>query len=183
MAFDFLLDQTTNDLVLEDGELKFTTETPVELTQRLGIKLRTFQGEWFLDIDYGIPYLQQIISQARSKKDVDIIFLNAIRSEEDVNSVKNYNSTWDRYQRVYSFDADLSTSFGIIPVDILTKPANEWIYPDSGDDNSRVECEVTDIQYSANRLYKFINLDGLPNGTYSTWINQWTDPNSLAGGT
>lgn len=176
MAFDFLLNQITNDLVLEDGDFKFTIETPIELSQRLGIRLRTFQGEWFLDLDYGIPYLQQIIGQTRSKRDVDVIFTSSIREEDGVTGIKGYSSTWDRYQRIYSFNADVTTPYGVIPIDILTKPANEYIYPDSGDDNSRVDCGITDLEYAANRLYKFINIEGLPNHTYSTWINQWANP-------
>lgn len=174
MAFDLLLDQLTNDLVISDGEFQFTTETPVELTQRLGIKLRTFQGEWFLDTTYGIPYLQQIISSARNKNDVDVIFKSTIRLEDGVNSLRDYTSTWDRSTRNYSFEADVVTTYGTIPVAILTSPANEYIYPDSGDDNSRAVCEVTDLPYSANRLYKFINIEGLPAGTYATWINGWS---------
>lgn len=175
MAFDLLLDQITNDLVISNRDFKFTQEMPEELRQRLGIKLRTFQEEWFIDTTYGVPYMQQIISQARNKEDVDIIMLGEIREEDGVDSVRNYVSTWDKYDRTYSFTADVITSAGNIPIAILTQPDTEWIYPDSGDQNSRVDCGVTDLQSYANRLYSFININGLPDNTYSTWINQWTD--------
>lgn len=173
MAFDFLLDQKTNDLKIENNEIGFTTENQVEVTQRLGIKLRTFREEWFLDQTYGIPYLQQLISKVRNKNDADIIFINAIREEPDVSSIKDYVSTWDRYNRKYEFTANITTPAGVIPVTILTTPAEEFIYPDNGDANSRVECGITDLPYFANRLYKFINIEGLPENTYATWINGW----------
>lgn len=173
MAFDLLLDQLKNDLSISNGELQFTTENQVEVTQRLGIKLRTFQEEWFLDQTYGIPYLQQIISKTRKKSEADIIFINAIREEEDVTAIKEYNSTWDKYKREYGFTADITTPLGTIPVTILTTPAEEFIYPDNGDQNSRVDCGITDLPYIANRLYKFINIEGLPAKTYATWVNGW----------
>ncbi len=173
MAFDFLLDQKTNDLVIEDKELKFTTELPQELSQRLGIRLRTFQNEWFIDQDFGVPYMQQIISQTRRKEDVDIIMISEIREEEGVNTVKDFDSTWERDTRVYTFNANITTDSGEIPVAILTQPSTEWIYPDNGDDNSRVDCGILDLQFAANRLFYFINYEGLPDQTYATWINQW----------
>lgn len=174
MAYDLLIDQITNDLVISDSDLKFTTKKEEELSQRLGIRLRTFETEWFINQSYGIPYLQQIISQARNKRDVDTIFISEIREEEGVNALSNYSSTWDKITREYSFTTDVTTSSGTIPISILTKPSEEWIYPDSGDDNSRVDCEFSDIQFSANRLYYFINRDGLPKNTYATWINGWS---------
>lgn len=173
MAFDLLLDQTSNDLTIVNGELQFTTKKPDEVRQRLGIRLKTFQNEWFIDLDYGIPYMQQIISQARRKDEVDVLLLSEIRSEDGVDGVSSFSSSWDRYNRLYDFTAEIITSNGDVTVAILNQPAAEWDYPDSGDQNSRVECSVTDLQYSANRLYYFINYQGLPANTYATWINNW----------
>lgn len=173
MAFDLLLDQTSNDLVISNGELQFTTKKPDEVRQRLGIRLRTFENEWFIDLSYGIPYMQQIISQARRKDEIDVLLVSEIRDEDGVDGITGYSSTWDRYTREYSFTADILTGNGEVTVAFLNQPATEWVYPDSGDQNSRVECNVTDLQYSANRLYYFINFQGLPANTYATWINNW----------
>lgn len=173
MAFDLLLDQISNDLAIANNELQFTTKRPDEVRQRLGIRLRTFQNEWFIDLDYGIPYMQQIISQSRRKEEVDVLLLSEIRSEQGVDGVKTFSSAWDRYTRVYDFTADIITANGDVTVAIMNQPSTEWIYPDSGDQNSRVDCGVTDLEYSANRLYHFINYDGLPANTYATWINNW----------
>jgi len=173
MAFDLLIDQLSNDLIITNSEFQFTTTQPEEVRQRLGIRLRTFQNEWFIDQSFGIPYLQQIISQSRRKEEVDVLLVSEIRAEDGVEAVTDFRSAWDRYQRVYSFDADLVTANGPVNVAILNQPSTEWDYPDSGDQNSRVECGITDLEFSANRLFKFINIDGLPVNTYATWVNKW----------
>lgn len=174
MAFDLLLDQISNDLVIANGELQFTTKNPDEVRQRLGIRLKTFEDEWFIDLDYGIPYMQQIISQARRKEDVDVLLLSEIRDEDGVEAVTSFNSTWDRVTREYSFTAEIVTPDGEVTVAILNSPATEWDYPDSGDQNSRVDCGVTDLQNAANRLFYFINYEGLPANTYASWVNSWS---------
>ncbi len=173
MSFDLLIDQESNDLIISNNELKFTTTQPEEVRQRLGVRLRTFQNEWFIDQSFGIPYLQQIISQSRRKEEVDVLLVSEIRSEDGVQAVTDFRSDWDRYSRVYSFDADLVTTNGPVNVAILNQPSTEWNYPDSGDQNSRVECGINDLEFSSNRLFKFINIDGLPFTGYATWINKW----------
>jgi hypothetical protein len=60
------------DIVLnDDGDIDVTdfvgprlfdsSETSEHLKQRILITLRTFLGEWFLDANIGVPWLQQII--------------------------------------------------------------------------------------------------------------------------
>lgn len=173
MSFDFKLDKDTNDLIFVEQDLTFTSKKDEELGQRLKIRLNTFETEWFINQDYGIPYQQEIIGKARNKKDVDTIFLNEIREEEGVNSIESFSSTWDRNLRTYDLKVAVVTDDGVIFVDAEVSPQDEWEYPDFGDDNPHIDCDLDDQITYANKLYEFINFNGLPRYTYATWWNSW----------
>ena len=61
---DLLLDtdplsSSYGDLTWKNGPLtpSYTTQSRVDVVaQRLLIRLRNFEGEWFLDTSYGVPY-------------------------------------------------------------------------------------------------------------------------------
>lgn len=38
---------------------------PEKIAQSVGIRLRTFLGEWFLDLDHGVPYLGGVLGRQR----------------------------------------------------------------------------------------------------------------------
>lgn len=56
---DLLIDDT-NDLVFVNGDLQFSRGVDA-IVQQCRISLQMFQGEWFLDLDAGIPYWQSIL--------------------------------------------------------------------------------------------------------------------------
>lgn len=173
MSFDFKLDKDTHDLIISSGDLIFTNKVDEEVGQRVDIRLNTFETEWFIDLDYGVPYSQEIIGKARNKKDVDTIFLNEVREEEGVNGIDSYSSIWDRSLRTYKIDVSILTNNGTIPITSEVRPQSEWIYPNFGDDNPSNNCGLDQLPEYVDRLYEFININGLPAGTYSSWVNNW----------
>ena len=65
----------------------------------------TFNGEWFLDTDFGVPWFQQILGKQRSKATGDSIIQEEIYKEPDVRSIKSFTSEWDRVGRSYRMTA------------------------------------------------------------------------------
>lgn len=60
MALKF--DETTGDIKLTNG--KFEEVFGIELVgQKVKDTLNTFKGEWFLDTEFGVPYLESILGQ------------------------------------------------------------------------------------------------------------------------
>ena len=58
------IDPATKDLLLADGQ--FTQVTGVNHAgERVRDRLYTFRNEWFLDKDYGVPYLEKILGEKR----------------------------------------------------------------------------------------------------------------------
>ena len=174
IPFDLKLG-TDNDLIIADGDLTLTTTKTEIAAQTLGITLKTYQGEWFLNSNFGVPYLQEIIGVARKKDVVDRIFLAQISNNIYVDNINSYTSSFDRDERYYSMNVTVTVGADTVTTLFNTQPSEEFIYPESGEDNASITCEAFEIVDSANRLYRFINFVGLPRNTYSTWWNEWVE--------
>lgn len=162
-----------NDLIMDDGDLVLTTTRTEIAAQTLGITLKTYRGEWFLNTTFGVPYLQEIIGVARKKDIVDRIFLAEIAKNIYIDTINSYKSYYDRDQRYYNMDVVVTVGADTVTTSFNTQPSEEFIYPEAGDDNAAISCEAYTIVESSNRLYRFINFVGLPENTYSTWWNEW----------
>jgi len=85
MAKDLLLSDS-HDLVISGFDLQLTNETS-NLKQLLQQQLMTFKGDWFLNIDKGIPYYQEILGQRNSIDAVRAIFIEAINAVDGVKEI------------------------------------------------------------------------------------------------
>lgn len=172
IPFDLKLDDS-NDLILSNGDLQLTTKRSEICKQSLGITLKTWKGEWFLDTDFGVPYLQEIIGVARKKEIIDKIFLSYIAANEYVDSIKSYSSTEDRTGRYYSATYTIICGEDTITTSFSTQPSEEYIYP-TPDSNFSVTCDEYQIAPYAAELYYYENREGLPPFTFDTWWNTWS---------
>ena len=99
---DLLLDRDSHDMVFINGACPVTQEKRDIVAQRLKITLATFLGEWFLDEDLGVPYVQRIFGKQPDLKSVDVIFQTKILETFEVSSILSYYSTLDYSTRVFS---------------------------------------------------------------------------------
>lgn len=176
IPFDLKLD-TSNDITITDGDLVLTTTNTEMCVQTLGITLNTYQGEWFLDTTFGVPYLQEIIGVARKKDTVDKIFLSYISQNDYVDNINSYTSSFDRDERYYTMTVTLTVAESTVSTTFSTRPSEEYVYPTPSDEIS-LTCDTVDAADYANKLYYFENVDGYPVNTYSTWWNEWTSTSS-----
>lgn len=117
---DLLLDYVSGDLAWKNGPLTvdYTTQPLVDtVKQRLFIMLRTFQGEWFMDLNHGIPYWQNILGKKTTKSAVDLIFQQKILAENGVKEITEFKSTF--VNRQYSLDFKVRVSTGEV-TDMIT---------------------------------------------------------------
>lgn len=118
---DFLLDDQTRDIVWRNGALtKDQTTQPLidTVRQRLLILLRSYQGEWFLDTTYGIPYYQSILGRKTTKDGVDLIFQTAILSENGVKEITSFSSTFVKRQYSMTFSVRVNDGQITAPITI-----------------------------------------------------------------
>lgn len=120
---DLLLDYVSGDLAWKNGPLTvdYTTQPLVDtVKQRLFIMLRTFQGEWFMDLNHGIPYWQNILGKKTTKSAVDLIFQQKILAENGVKEITEFKSTF--VNRQYSLDFKVRVSTGEVTDTITINP-------------------------------------------------------------
>lgn len=91
-----------NDIIFDNTNSPTVTADPLlDVAQRLKIRLQTYVGEWFLNIETGIPYYQRVFRKGVKKSDIDTIFRAAILEEPDVISISEFTSTLDVQTREY----------------------------------------------------------------------------------
>lgn len=113
---DLLLDlnqvsPSYGDLTWKNGPLTpdYTTQSRVDVVaQRLLIRLRNFEGEWFLDTNYGVPYWS-ILGHKIKKSAVDLIFQREILAENGVKELTFFESTFENRKYSLSFRVKVTT--------------------------------------------------------------------------
>ena len=106
------LNPSYGDLTWKNGPLTpdYTTQSRVDVVaQRLLIRLRSFQGDWFLDTGYGIPYFQRILGHKIKKSAVDLIFQREILAENGVKELTFFESTFENRKYTLSFRVKVTT--------------------------------------------------------------------------
>jgi len=102
-----------NDIYVEDGDLPLVTGIE-EIRQLTGQTLRSFQGDWFLNFDLGMPYYQTIFKKATTISDVEGIFLDRITSVPGILSITKFDMDFDAKTRVLNILFTAKTTDGVL---------------------------------------------------------------------
>lgn len=123
MPIDFFLDPKTNDIDISNNFTMRTTANIEESSrQQVQISLGTFKGEWFADVNAGIPYLRNDNNTVKalgeeSKDFIDALIQDDILSRENIVSITSYESTFTRATGALEVVASATTKQGdVIPV-------------------------------------------------------------------
>lgn len=104
----------SNDIEIINNDL-FLLGGRDEIAQVLRQELRVFLGEWFLNTDEGIPYLQEILKKNPNVSTVDAIFKNKILESPGVIELTEYTLDFENRKLRLYFKA--RTEEGIITFD------------------------------------------------------------------
>lgn len=99
-----------NDLYFTNYALTFTTNKADEILQRVKVRLRFFEGEWFLNTAHGVPYFEKIIGQKPANLNIiNDIFINELLDVDGVLSVIESELDFDSVNRklLFSFRAKI----------------------------------------------------------------------------
>lgn len=91
-----------NTLYFKNGQLTLTDGRQDSLRQRLEIRLTTHKRTWFLNIDYGIDWFRDVLSDGVSKLTVDALLQANILLEEQVQKIIYFSSSIDPITGIYS---------------------------------------------------------------------------------
>lgn len=121
---DYLLD-IDGDVDLSTGDIRFTTGLEA-VAQDLYIALRMYKGEWFLNLEIGVPYLPNdvvaesdaLLGQKFSALKSRAAFRAAIMSVEGVEEITSLAVTFDASTRELTVSFKVTTVAGTIEGEI-----------------------------------------------------------------
>lgn len=114
----YRLEDGNGDYILGAGESGFISGSEA-VSQAIVTSLKLLLGEWWEDVDNGLPLWQSILGQPGSevnKASVDNIIRSRIL-ETNLNgtalvaSIDNYTSSYDNITRSYKFEARVTTIY------------------------------------------------------------------------
>lgn len=100
---DIKFDDTNNDIVFENNDIAFV-EGLEEIRQLHLERLRLFKGEWFLDLQEGVPYFQSILGKGNRIEDISTVFKNEILSIPGTKSLSVFDLGFDSALRELTLD-------------------------------------------------------------------------------
>jgi hypothetical protein len=109
LAFDF----KTKKFILAAGDLTLTKDLEA-IRQAVQIRCQTFLGEWFLDLEAGIPYFQNVLVKSPNIAAIRQIFRNKIETVPGVVAVTRLDLNFDRQTRSLTLSFSANTDLGEI---------------------------------------------------------------------
>lgn len=79
------------DLEIAQGDLELCASDIQAITQAVSIRLKTLQGEWFMDTQTGIPYLTEILGHKPSQRYLCHIFARQIGNIPGVEELSDFS--------------------------------------------------------------------------------------------
>lgn len=108
---DFRL--TDNKIVFTNGLLQFV-DGAERVRQQIEFRLNLWRGGWFLDSEFGTPYLQDVLGKQVTLNGA----LSAIRAEilavDGVTGIVEFSYKFDRENRKLSIDFTANTDYGLV---------------------------------------------------------------------
>lgn len=102
-----------DELYVKDGDL-VVVRGSAAIAQDLSMRLRFFQGEWFLNAEAGMPYFTQTLGKGPRLAAVRAVVRRELLATPGVDEVLQLDLTLDRAERQLSITFRVSTAFGEI---------------------------------------------------------------------
>lgn len=105
----------TGDYVFGQGTTEFLVNSPAAVAQAVQTRLRLATGEYFLDLEEGTPYAEQILGEG-TLQTYDLAIRDRILGTPGVISIDDYASVLDGENRSLIVVAEISTEFGTVTI-------------------------------------------------------------------
>jgi hypothetical protein len=87
-----------------------------QVRQQLLIKLKLWKGEWFLDTEFGTPYIPSILGKQLTLSGAIAALRKSILEVEGVRRIVEFNYDFSNSTRKLSVTFTADTTFGIVEV-------------------------------------------------------------------
>jgi hypothetical protein len=116
---DMALD-SNNDLIVEDGRFKRVSDG-AQVVQNVRSRLQFYMAEWFLDLQAGTPYFQEIFIRPANLANIESIFKSRILDTPDVQRLTEFAMSYEGGSaRTLTVDFSADTTFGTIDITEVT---------------------------------------------------------------
>ena len=115
MSLDILL-ADDHDLVLAASGDARLVDGAERIAQQIKVTLLTFLGEWFLDIDFGVPYIEKVLIKSPQRAQLEAVFRARIADVPGVLAVRRLDLQIERTLRRLRVNVDIETNEGVIPL-------------------------------------------------------------------
>jgi hypothetical protein len=105
---DIALDPLTGDLLIVNGDLVLTTGSDAT-RQRVQQALSAYNGEWFLDLSYGIPYYQNILVKNPNPVVVEGLLRAAVQAVPGVLEILQFDLDYNAGARTLTLTIGIRT--------------------------------------------------------------------------
>lgn len=106
---------SNHDLDTSSLDLKLVDKAE-QVRQQLLIKLKLWRGEWFLDTEFGTPYLQQILGKQLTLSGALAALRKSILEVEGVRQILSFSYTFNNSTRKLQVEFTADTPYGIVEV-------------------------------------------------------------------
>ena len=135
------------DMTFGHSERDFLVDSPTAVAQSVYTRLRLWQGEWFLNLLEGMPWMQQVLVHAAGSGVPDSAIRQRIITTPYVTRIEDYSSFWEPTNRLFTVSCKLWTAFGPVTeapgAGAVMSPSGNLIMPcESPDEGYRIKpCE------------------------------------------
>jgi len=126
MTTDIYLDPLTDDIDLTQNVMRLTNTIEELSRQKVTIALKTFKGEWFANVNFGIPYLAnddnpiQLLGAGNNQSLIDAAVRDIILTRDGIVRIVSFSSSVDRATRSYTATFQATTEDGEIITETIT---------------------------------------------------------------
>lgn len=111
---------SNNDLIIEKGQLKVVSDG-AEVVQHVRTRLLFYLEEWFLDLQAGTPYFQQIFTKPVNLANVESILKSRILNTPGVDRLLEFSMDYEGESvRKLNVSFSAETTFGVIDKERVT---------------------------------------------------------------
>lgn len=103
------------DMVMGHGDADYLQDSPGCVAQAVATRLRLLTGEWFLDLQEGIPYAPAVLGK-HTKESYDPVIRARILETEGVTAITEYESVFDGETRKLTVNVTIETVYGAASV-------------------------------------------------------------------
>lgn len=114
MSVDLYIDPATDDIAHRNGLIRYTTSGN-ETAQRVITRIRRLKGEWFINTEVGMPYIQDILG----KRDINyfkLLLRKEILNTDGVQSINNFRLSFNSKTGLISVYVEIKVNGQYIPV-------------------------------------------------------------------